>query len=181
MFTGTIRVKICEATDLRRTDCMSRHFLVPQDQTLDPYVSLDVDEVHWNKTQPRQKTFTPVWNEWFEHEVDGAAHLGLKIFHDSAVGNDDFVANATVPFDEIYGENKTRADMWVSQGWRCPHNRYRFPRGSTEKNEMIPGLETSPYRLLKKCFYGTWEAVRVGMQVLEVRYGSGYRGGGGCL
>lgn len=126
MFTGTIRVKICEATDLRRTDCMSRHFLVtgvgkgPQDQTLDPYVSLDVDEVHWNKTQPRQKTFTPVWNEWFEHEVEGAAHLGLKIFHDSAVGNDDFVANATVPFDEIYGDNKTRADMWVSHGLRCP-------------------------------------------------------------
>lgn len=122
MFTGTIKVKICEATDLRRTDCMSRHFLVtgvgkgPQDQTLDPYVSLDVDEVHWNKTQPRQKTFTPVWNECFEHEVEGAAHLGLKIFHDSAVGNDDFVANATVPFDEIYSDNKTHADMWVSLG-----------------------------------------------------------------
>lgn len=119
MFTGTIRVKICEATDLRRTDCMSRHFLVagvgkgPQDQTLDPYVSLDVDEVHWNKTQPRQKTFTPVWNEWFEHEVDGAAHLGLKIFHDSAVGNDDFVANATVDFDEICSDNNTHSDLWV--------------------------------------------------------------------
>ncbi|KAK3865311.1 hypothetical protein Pcinc_029081 [Petrolisthes cinctipes] len=117
MFTGTIRVKICEAADLRRTDCMSRHNLLPgkgpQDQTLDPYVSLDVDEVHWNKTQPRQKTSSPVWDEWFEHEVVGAVQLGLKIFHDSAVGNDDFVANATVPFDEICAENKTNADIWV--------------------------------------------------------------------
>lgn len=150
MFTGTIRVKICEATDLRRTDCMSRHFLVtgvgkgPQDQTLDPYVSLDVDEVHWNKTQPRQKTFTPVWNEWFEHEVDGAAHLGLKIFHDSAVGNDDFVANATVPFDEIYGDNKTSADMWVSPGLGKQGGRGGQPWPSAAGGEWV----SCPSRLI---------------------------------
>nr|XP_045622033.1 calcium-independent protein kinase C-like isoform X2 [Procambarus clarkii] len=119
MFTGNIRVKICEAADLRLTDCMTRYVGVagvgkgPQDQTLDPYVSLDLDEVHWNKTQPRQKTLTPVWNEWFEHEVVGAVQLGLKIFHDSPVGNDDFVADATVPFEEICADNQTHADIWV--------------------------------------------------------------------
>ena len=111
MFTGSIKVKICEASDLRLTDCMTRY---AQDKTLDPYVSLEVDEVHWTKTQPRQKTFEPVWNEWFENEVAGAVHLGLKIFHDSAVGNDDFVADATVPLEEIFADNQTHADMWVS-------------------------------------------------------------------
>ncbi|KAK8727180.1 hypothetical protein OTU49_009731 [Cherax quadricarinatus] len=119
MFTGNIRVKICEAADLRLTDCMTRYVGVAgvgkgqQDQTLDPYVSLDLDEVHWNKTQPKQKTLTPVWNEWFEHEVAGAVQLGLKIFHDSPVGNDDFVADATVPFEEICADNQTHADIWV--------------------------------------------------------------------
>lgn len=145
MFTGTIRVKICEATDLRRTDCMSRHNLLPgkgpQDQTLDPYVSLDVDEVHWNKTQPRQKTSSPVWDEWFEHEVVGAVQLGLKIFHDSAVGNDDFVANATVPFDEICAENKTNADIWVSMA--------AWEDGRVSGGECVVGRE-------KKKWVGGW-------------------------
>lgn len=110
MFTGNIKVKICEASDLRLTDCMTRY---AQDKTLDPYVTLEVDEVPWTKTQPKQKTFTPVWNEWFEHEVAGAVHLGLKIFHFSAVGHDDFVADATVPFEEICADNQTHADLWV--------------------------------------------------------------------
>ncbi|KAK7082534.1 hypothetical protein SK128_023090 [Halocaridina rubra] len=110
MFTGSIKVKICEACDLRLTDCMTRY---AQDKTLDPYVTLEVDEVHWNKTQTRQKTFTPVWNEWFEHEVVAAQHLGLKIFNDSPVGSDDFVADATVPFEDIFADNQTHADLWV--------------------------------------------------------------------
>lgn len=120
MFTGNIRVTICEAADLRLTDCMTRYVGVAgvgkgqQELTLDPYVSLDLDEVHWNKTQPRQKTLTPVWNETFEHEVVGAVQLGLKIFHDSAVGNDDFVADATVPLEEICADSQTHADIWVS-------------------------------------------------------------------
>lgn len=119
MFTGSLKVKICEATDLRLTDCMTRYVGVagvgkgPQDQTLDPYVTLEVDEVHWTKTQARQKTFTPIWNESFEQDVMGAVQLGLKIFHDSAVGNDDFVADASLLFEEICAENQTHADIWV--------------------------------------------------------------------
>ncbi|XP_071522883.1 protein kinase C [Panulirus ornatus] len=119
MFTGNIRVTICEAADLRLTDCMTRYVGVAgvgkgqQELTLDPYVSLDLDEEHWNRTQPRQKTLTPVWNETFEHEVVGVVQLGLKIFHDSAVGNDDFVADATVPLEEICADNQTHADIWV--------------------------------------------------------------------
>lgn len=49
MFTGTIRVKICEACGLRPTDFQKRHnmtFGKPDEQLIDPYVSLDVDENH---------------------------------------------------------------------------------------------------------------------------------------
>lgn len=49
MFSGTMRVKICEACGLRPTDFQKRHnmtFGKPDEQPIDPYVSLDVDENH---------------------------------------------------------------------------------------------------------------------------------------
>lgn len=120
MFTGKLRVKICEAVDLRPTDWQTRYVGVTgvgkatgQEQTLDPYVAIDVDEVALARTVVKQKTSTPVWNEWFENEVRGAVLIGLKIFHDCAVGNDDFVADATVPFEEIFHDNQTHGDIWV--------------------------------------------------------------------
>lgn len=53
MFTGTIRMKICEATGLRPTDFQKRHnmtFGKPDEQSIDPYVSIDVDENHLGKS-----------------------------------------------------------------------------------------------------------------------------------
>jgi novel protein kinase C epsilon type len=46
MFTGTLRVKICEACGLRPTDFQTRHAFgkLGNDQSIDPYVSIDVDE-----------------------------------------------------------------------------------------------------------------------------------------
>lgn len=48
MFTGSLRVKICEASDLRPTDYQKRHELNfgknNDKRDLDPYVSLNVDE-----------------------------------------------------------------------------------------------------------------------------------------
>lgn len=48
MFTGTLRVKICEANELRPTDYQKRHELNfgknNDKKDLDPYVSLNVDE-----------------------------------------------------------------------------------------------------------------------------------------
>ncbi|KAB7495040.1 Calcium-independent protein kinase C [Armadillidium nasatum] len=118
MFTGNFKIKICEAQDLRLTDCMTRFGVTgvgksQQEQSLDPYVTLEIDEVYFNRTQVKQKTFTPVWNEWFENDVVRASHLGLKVFHDSAVGNDDFVADATLPFEEIISDNNSHSDLWI--------------------------------------------------------------------
>lgn len=47
MFTGTLRVKIHEASSLRPTDFQKRFNVLKigdSQQQLDPYVSLDVDE-----------------------------------------------------------------------------------------------------------------------------------------
>lgn len=48
MFTGTLRVKICEASGLKPTDYQKRHELNfgknNDKKDLDPYVSLNVDE-----------------------------------------------------------------------------------------------------------------------------------------
>lgn len=52
MFSGTIRMKICEACGLRPTDFQRRHnmtFGKPDEQLIDPYVSIDVDENHLGK------------------------------------------------------------------------------------------------------------------------------------
>lgn len=57
MFTGTIRLKICEACGLRPTDFQRRHnmtFGKPDEQLIDPYVSVDVDENHLGKIQSFQ-------------------------------------------------------------------------------------------------------------------------------
>lgn len=54
MFTGTIRLKICEACGLRPTDFQRRHnmtFGKPDEQLIDPYVSVDVDENHLGKLE----------------------------------------------------------------------------------------------------------------------------------
>ncbi|KFB41212.1 hypothetical protein ZHAS_00008777 [Anopheles sinensis] len=47
MFTGTLRLKVCEAIGLRPTDFQTRHTMTfgrLSDQLIDPYVSIDVDE-----------------------------------------------------------------------------------------------------------------------------------------
>lgn len=120
MFSGTIRVKICEACGLRPTDFQKRHSNVmafgkslPDDQPIDPYVSIDVDENHLDRSSTKPKTFDPVWNENFIHEVQNAVNLGLTVFHDAAIPPDDFVANCSIPFEDLMQKDKDSCDFWV--------------------------------------------------------------------
>lgn len=117
MFTGTVHVKICEACGLRPTDFQKRHnmtFGKPDDQPIDPYVSIDVDENHLDRSTTKPKTFDPVWNEYFVHDVRDAMTLGLTVFHDAAIPPDDFVANCSISFEELLSRDKDAADFWVS-------------------------------------------------------------------
>ncbi|CAG9565805.1 unnamed protein product [Danaus chrysippus] len=116
MFSGTVRVKVCEATGLRPTDFQKRHnmtFGKPDDQPIDPYVSIDADEHHLDRSSTKPKTFDPIWNETFIHEVQNVTSLGITVFHDAAIPPDDFVANCTIPFEDLMHREKDATDFWV--------------------------------------------------------------------
>ena len=53
MFTGKLQIKVCEASGLRPTDFQKRHNLtfgkLADEQLIDPYVSIDVDDNHFGK------------------------------------------------------------------------------------------------------------------------------------
>ncbi|KOB68195.1 Protein kinase C, partial [Operophtera brumata] len=116
MFSGTVRLRICEATGLRPTDFQKRHnmtFGKPDDQPIDPYVAIDADEHHLDRSTTKPKTFDPVWNETFIHEVHNVTSLGITVFHDAAIPPDDFVANCTIPLDDLMHRDKDASDFWV--------------------------------------------------------------------
>lgn len=69
MFTGTIRIKVCEACGLRPTDFQKRHnmtFGKPDEQPIDPYVSIDVDENHLGESFVYRFPF--LWSHWSDLE-----------------------------------------------------------------------------------------------------------------
>ncbi|XP_029162059.1 protein kinase C isoform X2 [Nylanderia fulva] len=111
MFTGTIKIEICEAIGLRATDRQRKFW---QDEPiLDPYVQMDVDENHLDRSSTKPKTFNPIWNESFTYEVQDAVTLGLTVFHDAALPPDYFVANCSIPFEELVTRNGKTTDFWI--------------------------------------------------------------------
>ena len=113
-FTGTIKLTLIEAKDLKPTNLSTRHGNVIT-KALDPYVSIDVDDIHINRSTTKQKTCQPCWNEQFYTEVYNAQSLLLTVFHNAALPPDDFVANCTIIFDDLVNrKNKNDQDFWVS-------------------------------------------------------------------
>lgn len=68
-----------------------------------------------DRSTTKPKTFDPTWNEYFIHEVTNAKNIGLTVFHDCAIPPDDFVANCTIPFDDLAHRDKEQQDFWVSK------------------------------------------------------------------
>ncbi|CAH0551266.1 unnamed protein product [Brassicogethes aeneus] len=114
MFTGTLRIKICEATGLRPTDFSRRHTFGKGDELLDPYVTVDVDDTHLARTDSKPKTFDPLWNEFFELQAQNAKILTLTVFHDAAIPPDVFVANCSIPMEDLLNRDKDDGDFWVN-------------------------------------------------------------------
>lgn len=52
--------------------------MVADDQPIDPYVSIDADEHHLDRSSTKPKTFDPVWNETFIHEVHNVSRYVIK-------------------------------------------------------------------------------------------------------
>ena len=67
-----------------------------------------------DRSTTKGKTFDPCWNEIFIHEVNNAKNIGLTVFHDAAIPPDDFVANCTIPFEDLAHRDKEQQDFWVS-------------------------------------------------------------------
>lgn len=111
MFTGTVRIKICEACGLKPTDIQKRHNSNPP---IDPYVAIDVDQNHLDRSSSKSRTSDPVWNEHFVHNVQDAMNLGLTVFHDAAIPPDDFVANCNIAFEDLLQRDQDSGEFWVS-------------------------------------------------------------------
>ncbi|XP_033227710.1 protein kinase C isoform X2 [Belonocnema kinseyi] len=131
MFTGKIKVEICEASGLRATD-KQRKFWQDESPILDPYVSMDVDENPLDRSSTKPKTFDPVWNESFTHDVQDAMMLNLTVFHNAALPPDDFVANCCIPFEELVQRDDETADFWVDLE---PQGKLRIKIGLQRNNQ----------------------------------------------
>lgn len=70
-FTGRIQIKVVEAANLKPTNYATRHssLVGASRSNLDPYIALDIDELHFAKTKAKLKTINPDYNEDFETDV----------------------------------------------------------------------------------------------------------------
>ena len=64
-------------------------------------------------TSTKSKTFDPVWNEQFLHDIINAKNINLTVFHDASLPPDEFVANCTIPFEDLIQADKIVQDLWV--------------------------------------------------------------------
>ena len=113
-FSGLMKLWLVEAQDLRPTDYSTRHATV-SGRTLDPYVSVDVDENHIYRSQTKSKTFRPQWNESFSYNLLDAENLTITVFHDASIPPDDFIANCNISIEDLLNGIKRdgRNDIWV--------------------------------------------------------------------
>lgn len=70
-FTGCLKIKVVEAENLKPTNYATRHSSIvgASRSNLDPYIALDIDELHFAKTKPKTKTLQPEYGEEFETDV----------------------------------------------------------------------------------------------------------------
>lgn len=157
---------------MRPTDFQKRlnmTFGKPDEQLIDPYVTIDVDETHVAQTTTKQKTFSPVWNESFEHSVENAKTLTLTVFHDAAIPPDDFVANCSIPFEDLLNKTK-EGDFRVSalhfalHFSRLKHQKSRHPFKTSSATPLplllninnlrsFPYLQNKLFRIASSCSF----------------------------
>ncbi|XP_055018995.1 protein kinase C epsilon type-like isoform X2 [Boleophthalmus pectinirostris] len=114
LFSGQLKIKICEAVELKPTAWSMRHAVGPkQSPLLDTYMALNVDESRVGQTSTRQKTSSPTWNEEFTAEVHGGRSLELAVFNDAPIGYDDFVANCIIQFEDILHSESRHFEGWM--------------------------------------------------------------------
>ncbi|XP_040565028.1 calcium-independent protein kinase C [Lepeophtheirus salmonis] len=114
MFNGRLKITVMEATDLEPTNFQTRLNLDSGGKSakisLDPYVSIDVDEVSIEETSKKSKTKDPVWNETFTTDLlRNVSELGFTVFHNATMPPDDFIANCKVPLSDL----TSGSELWI--------------------------------------------------------------------
>ncbi|XP_029377640.1 protein kinase C epsilon type-like isoform X3 [Echeneis naucrates] len=115
VFNGQLKIKICEALNLKPTAWSLRHAVGPKTQTflLDTYIALNVDDSRVGQTSTKQKTNSPAWNDEFTTEVHDGRRIELSVFHDAPIGYDDFVANCIIQLEDILQNNSKHFEDWI--------------------------------------------------------------------
>uniref|UniRef100_A0A7M4FBJ9 Protein kinase C n=1 Tax=Crocodylus porosus TaxID=8502 RepID=A0A7M4FBJ9_CROPO len=115
VFNGLLKIKICEAVNLKPTAWSLRHAVGPRPQTflLDPYIALNVDDSRIGQTSTKQKTNSPSWNDEFVTDVCNGRKIEMAVFHDAPIGYDDFVANCTIQFEDLLQNGSRHFEDWI--------------------------------------------------------------------
>ncbi|OCT79332.1 hypothetical protein XELAEV_18026144mg [Xenopus laevis] len=115
VFNGLLKIRICEATNLKPTAWSLRHAVGPRPQTflLDTYIAVNVDDSRIGQTSTKQKSNNPTWHDDFSTDVSNGKRIELAVFHDAPIGYDDFVANCTIQFEDLLQNGSRHFEDWV--------------------------------------------------------------------
>uniref|UniRef100_W5JXK5 Protein kinase C n=1 Tax=Astyanax mexicanus TaxID=7994 RepID=W5JXK5_ASTMX len=115
VYNGLLKIKVCEALDLKPTPWSLRHAVGTRTQgfLLDTYIALNVDDSRVGQTSTKQKTNSPAWNDEFVTEVYDGKKIELSVFHDAPIGYDDFVANCTIQFEDLLQNGSRHFEDWI--------------------------------------------------------------------
>lgn len=114
VFSGLLKVRVCEAVDLKPTPWALRHAVGKSGSfLLDPYLALNLDQTRLGQTATRTKTNSPAWHQEFCTEVRQGRSLELSVFHDAPIGYDDFVANCTIQLEDLLQNGTRHYEDWV--------------------------------------------------------------------
>uniref|UniRef100_A0A3Q2P187 Protein kinase C n=1 Tax=Fundulus heteroclitus TaxID=8078 RepID=A0A3Q2P187_FUNHE len=114
VFNGLLKVRVCEAVDLKPTPWALRHAVGKSGSfLLDPYLALNLDQTRLGQTATRTKTNSPAWHQEFCTEVREGRSLELSVFHDAPIGYDDFVANCTIQLEDLLQNGTRHYEDWI--------------------------------------------------------------------
>ncbi|XP_077350688.1 protein kinase C epsilon type-like isoform X2 [Festucalex cinctus] len=118
VFNGQLRIRICEALDLKPTAWSLRHHAAAAGASargflLDTYAALNVDESRVGQTCTRTRTNSPAWHDDLSAEVRDGRAIELAVFHDAPIGYDDFVANCVIRFEDLLQGGSQHFEEWV--------------------------------------------------------------------
>uniref|UniRef100_A0AAZ3SH48 Protein kinase C n=1 Tax=Oncorhynchus tshawytscha TaxID=74940 RepID=A0AAZ3SH48_ONCTS len=115
VFSGVLKVRVCEAVDLKPTPWALRHAGGKNSSSflLDPYLTLNLDQTHLGQTCTKNRSNSPAWNQDFTAQMTDGRKLEMSVFHDAPIGYDDFVANCTIQLEDILQNGSTHYQAWV--------------------------------------------------------------------